>query len=229
MNYQRLSMSRNPRVRLLVGFWRWLRNISLPAPRILVLPLLWSYLALRVVYHAWRRAFVCEPLLKAYCTSCGRNVHTDIEIPWIKGKGDLILEDNVRIDGKFSVSFAARFAARPRLVIGEGCHIGHACSFTVGKEIVIGKHCLVAADVVIADSPGHPKDPQRRLAGDPPPDDSVQPVRIGDNVWIGRRAMIMPGITVGDGSIVGAGSIVTHDVAPRTVVGGNPAKVLSSL
>jgi len=53
-----------------------------------------------------------------------------------------------------------------------------------------------------------------------------RPIHIGRNVWIGANALIMPGITVGDNAIIGAGSVVTHDVAPGTTVVGNPARSL---
>lgn len=54
------------------------------------------------------------------------------------------------------------------------------------------------------------------------------PTRIGDGAWIGMRAIIMPGITIGEGAIIAAGSVVTRDVPPYAVVGGNPAKVIKS-
>ena len=57
----------------------------------------------------------------------------------------------------------------------------------------------------------------------------AEPIKIGNNVWIGAGAIILPGITVGDDAIVGAGAVVTHDVEPRTIVVGNPAKILRRL
>ena len=55
----------------------------------------------------------------------------------------------------------------------------------------------------------------------------IEPVEIGNNVWIGRRAMIMPGVTIGDGVVIAAGAIVTKDVPNNVIVGGVPAKILS--
>jgi acetyltransferase-like isoleucine patch superfamily enzyme len=56
----------------------------------------------------------------------------------------------------------------------------------------------------------------------------IVPVAIGDNVWIGAKAIILKGVTIGDGAVVAAGSVVTKDVAPGVLVAGNPARTLKS-
>ena len=93
----------------------------------------------------------------------------------------------------------------------------------LGKRIVIGRHCRIASEVLIFDSPGHPTYPIARMAGLPTTDDEVKPVEIEDNVWIGRRAIIMPGVRIGQGSVVASGAVVMADVPPDTLVLGNPA------
>src|SRR5205823_12035796 len=115
-----------------------------------------------------------EPLLKAYCKSYGKQVRTGIFVHWIMGNGDLILGDNVEIRGKCSFTFAARFAERPTLRIGNNTNIGHSCSFVVGKRIDIGNDCLIASDVVMFDSNGHPSDPVSRLKNLPLQPDDVR-------------------------------------------------------
>jgi acetyltransferase-like isoleucine patch superfamily enzyme len=72
-------------------------------------------------------------------------------------------------------------------------------------------------------------DPAARLAHLPPDPQSIKPVTIGNNVWVGMLAMIFPGVTIGDNSVVSAGAIVMSDVAPNTLVGGNPARKVMSL
>lgn len=102
------------------------------------------------------------------------------------------------------------------------------------EKIEIGSHCLVSWNVGIADSDFHPLLPAQRLIDaqalapffkDRPPRPKLKtaPVIIGNNVWIGMNATILKGVTIGDNSVVAAGSVVTKNVAANTVVAGNPA------
>ena len=108
------------------------------------------------------------------------------------------------------------------------------------EKIEIGSHCLISWNVGIADSDFHPIDPaQRRLDAlalapyykerPPRPPIRTAPVRIGDNVWIGMNAVILKGVTIGENSVVAAGSVVSKSVAANTVVAGNPAVVIRNL
>ena len=224
-----LVSSEQPLIRLLRRVRRGLLDFSLPAPALLFRPLLSIYLFFRSIHHFVVRVFVCEPFFKAYCKTYGRGLHTDIFLHWVQGKGSIIVGDHVKIDGRCSFSFAARFSDDPTLEIGDNTIISANCGFTVGKRITIGSNCMLASEVNLFDSPGHPTSPEKRLAGLPPSEDMVRPITIGNNVWIGRRSMIFPGVTIGDNSIVGAGSIVTKSVSPNTLVAGNPARVIKSL
>ncbi|MBX9581906.1 MAG: acyltransferase [Gemmataceae bacterium] len=227
--FRTLATSDHPAARLARGARRWVATVSVPAPKVVVVPLVKAFLAARAVWHFGLRVFVCEPFLKAHCSKYGRGLRTDVYLHWIRGRGDLVLGDDVLLDGKCSITFAARFVDRPRLEVGDGTGIGHGCAFTVGKLIRIGRNCRIASDVWVFDSHGHPTDPERRRAGLPPDERDVHPVEIGDNVWIGRRAVIFPGVTVGPGSVVSAGAVVTNDVPPDTVVAGNPARRVANV
>lgn len=209
--------------------YRALQNFSVPAPRILVVPSLRIFLLIRSVYYFVCRVFVCEPLFKAYCTKYGRNLHTGVYIHWIQGKGKIIVGDNVTFDGKSSLSFPVRYSTIPTLSVGDNSWIGHNCGFTVGCRVTIGRDCLFGSGVRILDTPGHPTNPEQRLAGMPAPNESVRPVVIGDNVWIGAFATILPGVTIGNGSVIGTGSVVTKSVPENILVAGNPARVVRSL
>lgn len=230
MNLRRHLATSDDRVaRLVRRAWKGWLNFTLPAPRFIVRPYLAMYLGLRFAYHGFRRLFIAEPLFKAYCKTYGRNVRTSIYVHWIMGKGDIVLGDNVEVRGKCNFYFAARYADRPTLVVGNNSNIGHDCMFNIGQRIEIGDNCLIASDVVMFDSSGHPSSPLGRLKHEPLEPENVRPIIIGHNVWIGQRAIISPGVRIGDNSIVSAGAVVISDVPSNVVVAGNPARKIGSL
>jgi acetyltransferase-like isoleucine patch superfamily enzyme len=224
--YRFAARSDHPVARAMRSVHAALQNVELPAPRVLTRAALLAFLASQAAYHFSARVLVAEPLFKARCRQYGRNVRTGPMVHWIQGQGDIILGDNVLFDGKSSISFGSRFAERPTLRVGSNTIVGHGAAITVGKLVTIGSHCMIAGGAGIADSNGHPTDPERRLARQPPSDDEVRPVAIEDNVWIGRSALIMPGVTIGEGSVVAAHSVVSSSVPPRTLVAGNPARLV---
>ncbi len=225
--YHFLARSDHPVAQCARRIYEAFHGFTLPAPRVVVRPALWIFLALRTLYWFGKRVFVCEPLFKAYCKQYGRRVRTGVYLHWVQGAGDIILGDDVRVDGKCTFTFASRFSSNPTLTVGDHTTIAHNCTFTVGKRITIGRHCLIAANVWVFDSGGHPSDPEARRAGLPPPAEEVRPVVIEDDVWIGRGSIICPGVTVGAGSVVAAGSVVMSDVRPGTTVAGYPARKIS--
>lgn len=101
----------------------------------------------------------------------------------------------------------------------SGCTISAARSITIGDRVLIGSGCL------ITDGDAHPIDPAARRAGSA---GAVAPVVIEDDVFIGARAIILKGVTIGRGSVVGAGSVVTKSVPAFSVAAGNPARVVGS-
>lgn len=118
---------------------------------------------------------------------------------------------------------------QPRITIGHDCNFGAYNHITCVNEIVIGDHCLTGKWVTITDN-SHGYTDKESLYQYPElrPIVSKGPVIIGNNVWIGDKATILPGVEIGDGAVIGAGSVVTIDVPAYCVVGGNPARVIKS-
>jgi acetyltransferase-like isoleucine patch superfamily enzyme len=208
---------------------RTVRAVTLPIPHALARAWLFLFVRVRTVSHLVRRVCIAEPLFKAYCREYGKGLRTDIHVHWIQGRGDLVVGDDVLMNGKSTITFASRFEQRPRLTIGSHTRIAHGCTLTVARRVTIGSHCVIDPGVWIFDSSGHPADPARRLAGEAPSPDAIKPVTVEDNAWIGARAIVFPGVTIGEGSIVTAGSVVMADVPPNTVVAGNPARRIAAL
>jgi maltose O-acetyltransferase len=105
--------------------------------------------------------------------------------------------------------------------LGRGVFLNFNCVLLDVMPIHIGDGTQIgpAVQIYAAD---HPRDREQRLAGL----ECGKPVMIGRNVWIGGGAILLPGVTVGDDAVIGAGSVVTRDVAPGATVAGNPARSL---
>lgn len=128
----------------------------------------------------------------------------------------------VRIDDTFNMFPPFYTDCGKNLRMGKRVFINSGCKFQDQGGIVIGDDVLVGHNCVIA-TLDHAMDPDCR--GDMVP----LPVKIGNKVWIGANVTILGGVTVGDGAILAAGAVVTRDVAPRTVVGGVPARVIKTI
>lgn len=150
-------------------------------------------------------------------------------------------------------------ARNPGLVMGDGSGIYSQSQLVVGvngrvslgnyacinsatlhceTEITIGAHCLVAWGVVITDttlSPDTPTSAYRHAMmggaphGAPPVLGKARPVALEDNVWIGFGSVVLPGVTIGEGSIVGTRTVIAEDVPPYVVVAGSPPRVVRQL
>lgn len=111
--------------------------------------------------------------------------------------------------------------------IGSDCHFGNYNSITSSNKITIGHNLLTGANVLITDN-SHGTTDRENLSMPPieRPLVSKGEVIIGDNVWIGQNACILPNVSIGDGAVIAAGSVVTHSVPPYSIVAGVPAKII---
>lgn len=107
--------------------------------------------------------------------------------------------------------------------IGDYCLIAPGVEITAAKSIIIGANTMIAAECSINDCDWHGLYNRTR------PFRCTKPVVLGNNVWLGARVMVNKGVTIGDNSVIGAGSVVTSDIPPNVVAAGNPARVVKEL
>jgi len=170
------------------------------------------------------RFFYWGPIFRARCDSVGKNLMLTL-LPDVRGHIRLHVGDDVHLNGFFGAA-ASRMFDNPTLRFGNEVHVGHMVQFAVNKEIVIEDGVKIASNCYFADTDAHPLDPERRARNEPPDPDSVKPIRICRNAWIGHGVHVLKGVTVGEGAIVAAGAVVVKDVPPFAVVAGNPARVV---
>jgi acetyltransferase-like isoleucine patch superfamily enzyme len=116
---------------------------------------------------------------------------------------------------------------RPTAILRIGNNVGISGStISSTTSIFIGDNVLIGSGCLITDSDAHPLHDSERSD---PKKIGTHPIHIGNNVFIGARATILKGVTLGEGCVIGAGSVVTTSIPPRCVAAGNPAKVIREI
>ena len=136
---------------------------------------------------------------------------------------DLFSDAKCRI-GNFLMTagpFYIKCTDKAEITIGDNCFFNHNCSLTAAENIVIGNQCMFANNFVVVDQDHDRKDGKilKELVS--------APVKIGNNVWCGANVTVLKGVTIGDGAVIAAGSVVNRDVAAYSVVAGVPARKIS--
>lgn len=135
--------------------------------------------------------------------------------------------DSAFNEGLYLTAWKTDEKTLPYIEFGEKCSIGAHNHITATNYIKIGNNLLTGKWVTITDN-SHGKTDYYELQHPPCERKVISKggVTIGNNVWIGDKATILPGVTIGDGAVIAANAVVTKDVAAYSVVGGNPAKAL---
>jgi acetyltransferase-like isoleucine patch superfamily enzyme len=149
--------------------------------------------------------------------------------PWnieIFGSG-ITIGDHANIlttsDNKVRLTVWPQEKGMGRISIGSYCLICPGVRISSAHEIIIEDNCMLAGSAFITDSDWHGTYDRLTTIG------RTAPVHIKDNVWLGDRVTVCKGVTIGENSIIGAGSVVVRDVPPNVIAGGNPARMVKQL
>ncbi|MCB1019745.1 MAG: acyltransferase [Bryobacterales bacterium] len=187
----------------------------------------------RALWGRLTKGLYYEPLFKSRCTSVGRRFRIENGggdgIPTLSGDLEMYIGHDVRMMDRITISGVGE-APPGRLYIGDRTYLGLQMLISVGREIHIGKQCLIGA-YLITDNPGHPiGDLGRRLSADLVRASECRPVHIGDYVWLATGTHVYPGCRIGDGVVALPGTHVAGmDVPPFTLVSGNPGRIQAKL
>jgi acetyltransferase-like isoleucine patch superfamily enzyme len=167
--------------------------------------------------------FYRHPLFQARCASVGKNL-TIGNLPFVSGHLEIHIGNNVLLGGNLSV-LSGSATDRPRLILGDRAELGWNVAISVSKEVVIEEDARVSYDCRISDNDGHPREADLRAANQKVRPRDIRPVRICRNAWVGNGTHIMKGVTIGEGAIIGANSVVISNIPPYSLAMGNPAEV----
>ena len=158
---------------------------------------------------------VCKDLIRDYNYLRPKDVEArDALLRRILGdvKGDILIEQPFYCDYGFNISVGKNFFANFNMVVLDEARV------VFGDNVFIGPNCGFY-------TAGHPIDSIERNKGL----EFARPIIVGNNVWIGANVTVVPGVTIGDNCVIGAGSVVTKDIPDNTVAVGNPCKVIKSI
>jgi maltose O-acetyltransferase len=139
----------------------------------------------------------------------------------IAGSGKVELGEGVSLNGTI-VPIELITYASGSIEIGKHTFINYGSSIAARTSVKIGAHCLLGHYTFVMDNDQHDIVRHWELP-------QSDPVVIEDHVWIGSKALILPGVRIGSRAVIGAGSVVTRNIPPRSVAAGNPARVLRHL
>lgn len=171
-----------------------------------------------IIIHRYSRLSI-NKLSNIKCN--GKLVIGTKENPKSREETRVMVEKNgkININGYFKIGAGSdiRVFENAELNLGTG-YFNSNVQIVCKEKITIGNDVAVARDVIIRDTDAHDILNENHIKN--------KPVKIGDHVWIGTRAIIMKGVTIGEGAIIAAGAIVTKDVQPHSIVAGVPAKII---
>lgn len=189
-------------------------------------------------------------ILKIYKKLCARkndkifrskaNIGENITLVSSSGSINTGPRENIKIGNHGFVGCTFQVMCGGKIEVGNNIYIGTGTVLQAKEFIKIGDNVIISNNVLIVDNNNHPTSPEERLKMSQCENYMADelwtwkyaqssPIVIEDNVWIGKNAVVMKGVTIGKGSIVALGAIVTKDVPPYSVVAGNPAKIVKHL
>lgn len=205
----------------------WIFSPTVPRlPKLVLKPLRVVYELHYLVMNMFRTAYTLlyrGPLFQSRCTTFGKGVRLE-GLPFVSGHLELHIGNDIRLGGKIAIS-SGRIFDNPRLIVKDGSAIGWNTFITVNQEVIIEEDVIVSYDCRISDTDAHPRDAAKRAAKEPPDASEVRPVRICKKAFIGNGSHIMKGVTIGEGAVIAANSVVISNIPPYSLAMGNPAEV----
>lgn len=195
-----------------------IEEFSIPTPKLITRPLWIIVDNIRGAFYWILSTFWITPLFKGSCHKVGKGFKAGTFLPFIEGRGKISIGKRVLIFGKINFHFGSIADEIPEVIIGDRCTIGHEVTLDISGKLVIGDHCLIASGVTIQDCSGHSLDAEERMANKPPDKRDIRNIKIGNNVWVGQFAYILPGTVIGNDCVIGAKAVVARRIPENHLV-----------
>jgi acetyltransferase-like isoleucine patch superfamily enzyme len=224
-----IKQQKTPLTRLLYALVIKWRFFSFPAPKIIFTPILFIHLFILNTIRRFLIFFYWQPLFEQYLDKKPKHLRLIRSLPYVLGNPLIHIDEYCTINGTMVIIARTSQLSQPKLLIGNRVFIGFNTQFYIGNEISIGDDCKIAEDCILRGYSGHPLDPDARKANVADNENSMGPIILENNVWLGQGVKINPGVCIGENSIIASGSIVTKNIPANVLAAGIPAKVIRKL
>ncbi len=176
----------------------------------------------RLRYHYW--VWTAAAVRTVYWRLLGMTVGADVKLSSMRVTWPhrVILGERCSLEHAVYMNIAGGYDEDTAITIGDGTFIGSGCEFNIVSRLTVGPACLIASGTRFIDhnhgmdlGPGMKEQPEIKA-----------PITLGSDVWIGANCIILKGVTVGDGAILAAGSVLTTSVPANAIFGGVPARLI---
>ncbi|MDD9155117.1 acyltransferase [Aliivibrio sp. S4TY2] len=225
---QWLKNGESPLATTLFHIAKAIRHFELPTPQILNKLFYGLHKTIITQWQAFTHLVFYVPAFKGRLNSYGKRTLLYGGLPFFSGPLTMSIGNDCRISGQTTFSGRTN-SANPTLTVGNNVDICWQTTIAVGNKVVIGDNVRIAGQGFLCGYPGHPIDPIERARGKADLDSQVGDIILEKDVWLGSRVSIIGNVTVGEGTIVASGSVVTKSLPPFVLAGGNPAKVIKPL
>lgn len=226
---QWIKTSDHPFAKFLFSTIKRFINFDLPIPKFILKSFYLLYKTFNSIYSNITRIFIYTPIFKGRISSVGSCLNLYGSVPYISGPVQIHIGDSCRISGATTISGRTVSSSDPVMMVGNNVDIGWMTTIAVGSRVEIGNNVRIAGRAFLAGYPGHPVAPKARAMGLPDNDSQVGDIILDDDVWLATGVSVMAGVHIGHGTIVAAGSVVTHDLPSMVIAAGCPAKVIRSI
>lgn len=224
-----VKTNQSPQAKFIFSMAKCIRSFEIPAPNAVFGPIYFGYRFLTNAMSNFMRVFFWTPLFKSQLSDYGKRLYLYGGLPYISGSIEIKIGNDCRISGKTTMSGRSTSRTKPTLILGNNIDIGWQTTIAVGYKIVIEDNVRIAGQCFLAGYPGHPLEAKARALGKPEEDIQVGDIILEKDVWLATGVKVMPGVRIGNGTIVAAGSVVTRDLPSGVIAAGCPAKIVKKL
>lgn len=223
-----LKQGNSPVSRFLFNLITGLRAGNLPLPRSYCKLVYLGYSTIRNGIAFLTQALVYTPAFKGRCRRVGKQLFLYTGTPFVSGPLNIEVGHRCRISGQTTFSASSHYG-EPLLFIGNNVGIGWQVTIAVSSRVIIEDNVRIAGGCNLFGYSGHPINARERAKGMPDTLDQTGDIHLKKDAWLGSNVIVKSGVTIGEGSIVAAGSVVTKDIPDFVIAAGNPATVIRSI